>query len=545
MKETWSSGSPPRGSRGKETPQVLPEGATPVGYAFLSKLVGYPEETLPLRSYLWDRRERRSEHAEGRTLQILSRGSVRLADPLDPLQNLHFALAREGVRLDLLRILFRNLEARAVRDLVAAAPLGKYGRRIWFLYEFLTGKELDHELLGRHRNTAYVDLLDPRQNVTTTGKPSPRHRVLDNLLGPRAFCPEVRRTRFMAQMERSPLDREGEALIRQCPEDLYARITDWLYRSETRTSYAIEGEEPSPDRLSRFVALLQRAGRQSPPFHRLDRELLLAVQRATLDPRFVSDSYREGQVFVGRTLMEGEQVDYIPPRAEDLEDLMTGWFQCANRLLDPKSGVHPVQAAAVISFGFVLLHPFWDGNGRLHRFLIHHILSVRGYTPQDFIFPVSAVILKQRRDYESLLASVSSPLTNRIRYVWGEDRSLKVLEETADLYRNLDLTALTEGLFRYVERTVREEIPREMRFLVGFDRARERAREIVDLPDRELDRFILFCRQGGGRLPAKRRKHFTQDLRLTDQEILEMEQAVAESCEEEENRGGEGLPGVE
>jgi len=31
--------------------------------------------------------------------------------------------------------------------------------------------------------------------------------------------------------------------------------------------------------------------------------------------------------------------------------------------------------AAVVSFAFVFIHPFMNGNGRLSRFLIHHCLG--------------------------------------------------------------------------------------------------------------------------------------------------------------------------
>ncbi|WP_355662497.1 Fic family protein [Halomonas salifodinae] len=35
-------------------------------------------------------------------------------------------------------------------------------------------------------------------------------------------------------------------------------------------------------------------------------------------------------------------------------------------------GVPALVAGAVLSFGFVLLHPFMDGNGCISRFLLHH-----------------------------------------------------------------------------------------------------------------------------------------------------------------------------
>ncbi len=41
----------------------------------------------------------------------------------------------------------------------------------------------------------------------------------------------------------------------------------------------------------------------------------------------------------------------------------------------------------------VYIHPFRDGNGRMHRCLIHHVLAERKFTPPDLVFPVSSVML--------------------------------------------------------------------------------------------------------------------------------------------------------
>ena len=52
-------------------------------------------------------------------------------------------------------------------------------------------------------------------------------------------------------------------------------------------------------------------------------------------------------------------------------------------------------SAVVIAFGFAFIQPFEDGNGRLHRNIIHHVLAKRKFSQQGIIFPISASILDQ------------------------------------------------------------------------------------------------------------------------------------------------------
>ena len=65
----------------------------------------------------------------------------------------------------------------------------------------------------------------------------------------------------------------------------------------------------------------------------------------------------------------------------------------------------PIVAAATLSFGFVFIHPFMDGNGRLHRYLIHHVLAQSGFSPKGMIFPVSSVMNDEIDAYLSALKS--------------------------------------------------------------------------------------------------------------------------------------------
>ena len=76
----------------------------------------------------------------------------------------------------------------------------------------------------------------------------------------------------------------------------------------------------------------------------------------------------------------------------------------------------PVIAAACASFGLVYVHPFFDGNGRLHRFLIHHILRQAKFTPDGVALPISARMIKNVAHYPEQLRSYSRPRTAPLGY---------------------------------------------------------------------------------------------------------------------------------
>ena len=106
--------------------------------------------------------------------------------------HLEFALKYDGTNLAILSILFQKIEEEDLLNHVRSKPTGKYARRLWFLYEFLTGKTLPLDDLKRGN---YIDLLDPDEYYTVTpARQVRRQRINDNLLGDSRFCPMVRRT---------------------------------------------------------------------------------------------------------------------------------------------------------------------------------------------------------------------------------------------------------------------------------------------------------------------------------------------------------------
>ena len=112
---------------------------------------------------------------------------------------MEFALKYDGVNLGILAAVFLEADAAEIVAYISSKPLGKYARRIWFLYEFLTGSTLPLQDLTSGN---YVDLLDQDQYYTLNPAPKARRqRVNNNLLGNRGFCPIIRRTSTLREFE--------------------------------------------------------------------------------------------------------------------------------------------------------------------------------------------------------------------------------------------------------------------------------------------------------------------------------------------------------
>jgi hypothetical protein len=189
-----------------------------------------------------------------------------------------------------------------------------------------------------------------------------------------------------------------------------------------------------------------------------------------------------------------------------------------------EGAVSAVVHAAAVAYGFVFLHPFQDGNGRIHRFLIHNVLARRGFTPKGIMFPVSASMLKNLADYDDSLEAFSRPLMALAEYSLDKEGRMTVQNDTALWYSYVDMTPQAEALFRFIQQTIDTELVEELVFLANYDETKRAIQEIVDMPDRQIDLFIRYCRQNNGRLSARKRaSHFDS---LSEDEIARMEQAI-------------------
>jgi Fic family protein len=431
--------------------------------------------------------------------------------------HLEFALKYDGTNPAILGILFQKAGEEDFLEYVRSKPTGKYARRLWFLYEFLTGRTLPIDDLKRGN---YIDLLEPDEYYTVTPvRQVRRQRINDNLLGNSQFCPIVRRTNTLRDFEKANLPNRCRQVVSGYSAELLKRALGYLYAKETKSSFEIEHINPTSTRTERFVALLQIAEKED--FCR--KSQLIEAQNRIVDTRFRDSDYRSNQNYVGETVAwQKERIHFACPKPENLDDLMDGLIAAHERM--NTGDVSAVIHAAAIGYGFVFLHPFEDGNGRIHRFLIHNILARRGFTPEGVMFPISAAMLKNPADYEASLEAFSRSLMPLVEYSLDEDGRMTVHNETAIWYRYIDMTPQAEALFRFVDQTIDTELASELAFLASYDKTKKAIQEIVDMPDRQIDLFIRFCLQNNGRLSARKRaSHFDY---LSDEEIARMEQAV-------------------
>ncbi|MYG48580.1 MAG: cell filamentation protein Fic, partial [Gemmatimonadales bacterium] len=233
--------------------------------------------------------------------------------------HLEFALKYDGTNLAILARLFQEAVEDDLVKYVRSKPNGKYARRMWFFYEFLTGETLPLDDLKRGN---YIELLEPGEYYTISSpRRIRRQRVYDNLLGNDRFCPTVRRTTSLREFEKTDLPLRCRQVIREYVPALVARAVKFLYTRETRSTFAIERITPSATRSERFMTVLEQAGRAE----FLQKQKHIELQNEIVDFRFRESDYRKTQNYVGEAVgLQRQRIHFACPKPEDLADLTDG-----------------------------------------------------------------------------------------------------------------------------------------------------------------------------------------------------------------------------
>lgn len=367
----------------------------------------------------------------------------------------------------------------------------------------------------------YIDLVDSKiQYAVTNGtEVMKRHRIRNNLPGTRAYCPMIRKTERLEQFVALELSGRIRHIISAIHPDVMTRTAAYLLLKDSKASYAIEGERPPQNRAQRWGRAIGQAG-QSP----ITAGELHRLQHIVIDnPRFIKMGLRQQEGFIGEhDRRYGTPVpDHISARWKDVGDLVTGLIDTSAKL-ENDPNYDAVLAAAAIAFGFVFIHPFVDGNGRIHRYLIHHVLLRKEYVSKGMIFPVSSIMLERLDEYRKVLEAFSMPRIDMIEWRPDDQNNVEVLNETADMYRYFDATKQAEFLYDCVRQTIEETIPQEVDYLQKYDMMKDYLDNQFEMPDKTVALLVRFLEQSNGKLSERARsKEFNA---ITAEEVNRIEE---------------------
>ncbi len=235
----------------------------------------------------------------------------------------------------------------------------------------------------------------------------------------------------------------------------------------------------------------------------MEEEWLVKLQNVIVRDVYSQEaSYRTKQNWLEDS---SGRLSFIPTPIGDLSRVMKGWEGFVN---DEKRCTDVLVKAACAAFGFVYLHPFMDGNGRLHRFLIQHVLARSQLMGPETVIPVSAVIEQNIPTYAAVLTAFSRPVTALWDYRRGDPDPVFLRDPGSRAYRFIQADREVAFLHNMIKQAVQEEIPRELAWLRGYDLAFSTLNHELDLPQKDLSALIRMIQSNQNTLSAKRRKQY-------------------------------------
>ncbi len=432
----------------------------------------------------------------------------------DPVEHLLFALKHEGINLQVLAGCMPHVSGAGLMERLRAAPSSLFLRKACYLWEWFSGQELvDLPVIAG----AYADLFPEEDYVTGRSLKIPKWRINFNGLGSAEYCPTVRRTPAIVRGMSGDILSRTNAFLESLGAANADRALSWAYLSETDSSFAIERETPTQNKAETFVALLQQAHENT----ELTEDYLADLQSSTVtNPFEKAASFRHEQNWLrGGGLRGAAGVTYVPPDPALLHRLMPAFLTMANSL---PANTDPVVAASVASFGFVFLHPFMDGNGRLSRFLFHHALCRSGRLGRGLLLPVSIAMKRNETAYLAALQSFSRPARRLWDVSWlDEDRFSFSFKGAPSVYQYWDATSCAEFGFSMAEQALEVDLRQETDFLARFDRMAKAVNREYDLRSNDLHLLIVSALQNGGTISRNRRKQLALRVQVEAFEFIE------------------------
>lgn len=497
----------------------------PVGYSFLNS--HYTLNLPKLGSEVYqdlnaDKGYNQTFGASSR--KVLSKFSV-ISD--SPYEQMVAAIKHQGIRLHFFAAIFKSVDVTEFTAFIKHKPNSKYNRVLWFLYEWLTDKTLE---LPDLKSGNYINLFEEDFYYTVqNGAKDKRTKVINNAIGTRDFCPTVRKTKQIKNLAKINVYDTAYAEVQKLGEflsaDVLSRSINYLYTKETKSSTEIEKEKPDKQKMQRFLNSLKNVG-----LFALDKFKLIDVQNQIVEESAKATDYRTCEIYVGSTIQRfgfmDEDVHYIGAKAEHVHSMMDGLFKTHERLMLDNQ-MPALIHAAIISFGEVYIHPFDDGNGRIHRYLIHDVMKQRE-PEHKFIIPISAAILKNTVKYDQVLESISKPVMSMLRYdLDSENNNTVVIHNDIDyMYRYPDYTEHVLFVYEMMNAAISNELVEEIGLIIAFDEIKKAINKIADIPNIQLDKIVGIIINGKGMVSKNKQAFVNQYL---DKDRLDTVQQQAQS----------------
>ena len=416
------------------------------------------------------------------------------------LAHLLFAVKHEGINLQVLAQCLPKLAANEMLAAVMAQPSGRYVRILGFLWEAFSQQLLAEELLVTGPTVA---VFDPKRYICGPDQRCARWRVNFNGLGNTGYCVTVERTPEITELLAQNILEKANAFACGLSQQTLDRAMSWAYLHETQSSFAIEHEQPLQDKAQAFVQLL----RQAHESRLLDESYLVALQNLCItNPLDKAVFYRHQQNWLQGPLRGAMGVTYVPPEPSEVRLLMAELLKLANHW---HGKVEPLVAASVLSFAFVFIHPFMDGNGRLSRFLYHYMLAQSGQLRKGLLLPVSVAMKRNEDAYLQALQSFSIPMREHWQVGWlgDEDYTFDLLADQS-LYRYWDATECVLFGLRMAQQALEQDLYEETRFLQAFDRVYRAIDLRFDVRGKDLSVLVISALQNQGKVSSNRRRQF-------------------------------------
>lgn len=388
----------------------------------------------------------------------------------------------EAIDIRLLKIILTHLCLKQLKEWIQTNKTRALVRKVWFIYEYFVHK-ID-EIDSIQQDLDYVSILNSNIQITlNSDEISERHKVKNNMISFRDFFICIQRSQLNNQLKQ----------LDNCDSFQSERINSYIFDKETKFSHLIEGEKAKNkfrlnfDRVKTFT---------------LQKEELVKLQNELVDEQFKTSDWRKIQNYVGRTVQLknysfNEHHDFICPKPEDVPLLMEDLFKLNEKL--EKSNFDFVMHATILSFLFVYIHPFNDGNGRISRFLINWLL----YKKKGNIYPISVVINNNIQRYYDVLNEFSATIQPYIQLKKNTDESIQVVGETINYYRHYNLTKHVNYMFGVLNESIQYCLC-EKNFLLNFDELKLKFPTFNDK--------IFICILTNGKVGAKKRRRGHLDI---------------------------------